>query len=72
MVTVIVIVVGIVEAQVVMTLGIVGLQDAHHIEGVVIILLGILLPMVEDQGGTGLGPGHLMGAQKGNMFVDES
>lgn len=57
-----VIVVGIVEAQVVMTMGIVGLQDAHPIEGLVIILPGILLPMVEDQGG--IGPGHLISPER--------
>lgn len=53
---VIVIAVDIVEGQAVMTMDIVGLQDAHRTE-VVIILRGIL-HTVEDQGGTV--PGHLM------------
>ncbi|PON49956.1 Splicing factor-like protein [Parasponia andersonii] len=64
-----VIVVGIVEDQVVMTMDLVGLQDAHRIKGVVIILPGTLLHMAEDQGETA--PGHLMVAQKGGMSVAE-
>ena len=51
-----VIVADIVEGQAVMTMDIVGLQDAHRTE-VVNILRGIH-HTVEDQGGTV--PGHLM------------
>lgn len=60
---------GIVPAVMIMV--IVDLQDALHTEEVVIILLGILLLMVEDQGGSGPGhfPAHLMVAQKGSMLV---
>ena len=58
-VIVIVIAVDIVEGQAVMTMDIVGLQDVHRTE-VVIILRGIL-HTVEDQGGTV--PGHLMAGE---------
>lgn len=60
---------GIVPAVMIMV--IVDLQDALHTEEVVIILLGILRLMVEDQGGSGPGqfPAHLMVAQKGSMLV---
>lgn len=54
----IVIVVGIVGGQAVMTMGIVGPQDAHHTEEVVIILHQGILHMAEDQGG--IDPGLLM------------
>lgn len=58
--------VDIVGAQVVMTMGIVGLPDAHHTEEVVIIHH----PMVV-KGQEGTGPGrlfnHLMVAQKESM-----
>lgn len=64
----VIVVVGIVLA--VMIMGIVGLQGAHHIEEVVIILLCTLL-MVEDPGGTD--PGRclipLMVAQEGGTHV---
>lgn len=64
----VVIAVGIVPA--VMITVIVDLQDAPHTEEVVIILPGILLLMVEDQGGSGPGhfPAHLTVVQKGSML----
>lgn len=57
-------VVGIVDVSHVMTMAIVDLQGAHHIEGVV-----SRPPMVEDQGGTGLGHFLIHLAQKGSMLV---
>jgi len=59
-------VVGIVD---VMTMGIVDLQGAHRIEGVVIILQDTHHPMVGDQEGTGPGRFLILLAQKGNMLV---
>lgn len=63
--TIVATVVGIV---VVMTMGIVDLPGAHHIEEAVIILQGTR-PMVEDQGGTDPGPFLFLLAQKGSMLV---
>lgn len=67
MVIVIVIGVDIVGAQVVMTMGIVGLLDAHRTEEAVIIHHPMV---VEGQEGTGPGRlfNHLMVAQKESMF----
>lgn len=60
------IVVGIVGAQVVMTMDIGGLQGAHRTEVAVIILLGVHL-MAEDLEGRGLI--LPMAALKGSMLV---
>lgn len=65
-VIVIVIAVGIVGAQVVMTMDIGGLQGAHRTEVAVIILLGVHL-MAEDLEGRGLI--LPMAALKGSMLV---